>query len=523
MKRMILRIVSLGLALLLYSGAAAGSMDDLSYSMADKLMKQLSAGSGFIGTLTLTANALEGRESDAFSTAKPLVLDLTYIKVPGDDAVPDEARLQFSLNASEYQQGSMAFSLRDGAVYMQSSLLADGWYLLGEDVLAPLLEDIGVQDALPAASELTQAGGMMSGTLQFFTSMAAYLIGASTDRITEAMQQYLTKIDFWLEGYRDSVQMTSLDDGTSVVEIGYRLSPAAVKSQLKQLLVDLMNDEALLTELSSLMPDEQSALYLEPSLQPYYFYAVDELPLEGDMTIRRVLSLLGDTIELSVIMPLYDSVSGAMTLEYTRMQGGEDMPYENTLNITGEDSFTELNYRTYDTMNGTTVYQGTILVQGAQEDGVKPQTLWASFDLSSLSVTTKDLNGYETLRQSLKLSVAPVEISGAEDAAQYTMFSKTDFTLDMRFASLAAKSASTDVDLTLDISGEGMAQAITLVLSGSTTALWTPETFDQETAVNLAEMPADELQSLLSQAMIKGGLLVLPYINLPQVQPDNPD
>ncbi|MFH1513118.1 MAG: hypothetical protein ABIG45_07160 [Bacillota bacterium] len=519
MKRWMIRIVSLGLSLLLCTGAAAESTDDLTYTMSEKLMKQLDAGSGFVGTLTLTAAAAEGRESDAFSTVRPLTLDWTYIKVRGLDGAPGEVRLKLSMDESDYQQGSAELSLENGAIYMQSSLFGEGWYLLSNSVLKSVLQNIGVPGTAPA-SDLMQTESLLPGTASFFTNMAAFLIGWSADGFTEAMEQYTTKIDFWLEGYRDSVQMTSRDGGVSVMEIEYVLPPVAVKAQLKQLLIDLMNDEALLADLTSLMPKAQADLFLTPSLQPYYFYAVDELPLEENMTIHRVVSFLGETIELSVTMPLYDSESGPMTMAYTRKQGAADMPYENTLTITGADSYTELNYRTWETMTGATVTQGTVRVEGAQKDGVKPQILWAAFDLSSQAVTTKDLNGYETLNRTLTLTAAPAEIADTEDASQYAAFSKTELALDMRFKSLAAKNAPTDMNLTLTLSGEGMAQAITLEVSGTTTALWTPEPFDRELATNLAEMPAEDLESLLSQAVVKGGLLFLPFVNLPLITPE---
>jgi hypothetical protein len=521
MKRMMIRIISLGLMLMLCAGAAAQDADDLSYTMSEKLMKQLNAGSGFIGTLTLNATAAEGRENDAYSTVKPLVLDWTYIKLGGDEeaGLPDETRLTLTLDVSEYQQGSAEISVQDGKIYMRSSLLDDNWYLLGDHALQSVLGSAGIADVLPAASQFMRTGGLLSGTASFFSNMALYLIGGNTDSMTEAMEQYTTKIDFWLEGYRDSVQVDNLDDGTSVMEIAYRIPAAAVKAQLKQLLIDLMNDAALLTDLQSLMPKEQADLFLEPSLQPYYFYTVDELPLADDLVIRRVMSFLGETVELSVTMPLYDSVSGAVALTYTRKQGGEDMPYDNTLKIEGEDSYAELTYRTYETITGTTMYQGTVVAGGPEENGEKPKPVRASFDLSLQSVTTKDLNGYETLNQSLKLSILPVETPDALEAAQYDTVPKTEFSLNISFASLAAKNAPTDATMKLKLSGDDMAQEITLDFAGATTANWTPEAFDRGQAVNLTDMSQEKRDALVSQAVVKGGLLVLPYINLPQVSP----
>ena len=91
----------------------------------------------------------------------------------------------------------------------------------------------------------------------------------------------------------------------------------------------------------------------------------------------------------------------------------------------------------------------------------------------------------------------------------------------MKFASLAAKTSPTAADIALTVSSDDMAQTITLSLSGTTTAQWATEAFDPAQAVDLAEMSADDLQSLLSQAVIKGGLLFLPYLNLPQITPEN--
>ena len=468
MKRNCIRIAALLLSLLLCAGAAAESADDLSYTMSEKLTKQLNAGSGFIGTLTLNVNPAEGRESEAYSTVKPLQMDWTYIKVPADaqTGVPEETRLQLSLSASEYQQGSAELSLRDSALYLKSTLLDDNWYLLGDTALQSMLGAAGIGDALPAASQLLQTGGLMSGTLSFFTNMAAYLIGADTAGLSETMAQFTTKIDFWLEGFRSGVQMETLEDGSSVMEIEYTLPAAAVKAQLKQLLIDLMNDETLLSGLRALMPAEQAALYLDPALQPYYFYAVDGLPLEGELQIHRVLSFLGDTVELAVTMPLYDSESGASSLAYTRKQGAQDMPDEHTLSITGADGRAELSFRTYDTIIGTTVYQGTVLYDGAVKDGVKPQIVWASFDLSSKTVTTRDLNGYETLIQNLTLSVAPAELPQTADASLYAAIPKADLALDVSFASLSAKNAPTDMTAKFTLSGEDMAQAVVLELAG---------------------------------------------------------
>ena len=518
MKKIAYRIAALGLVFLLCAAtAAAQTAEDVSYTMAEKFVKQLEYGSGFQGTLTVTSLAVDGRESDAVSTIMPIVMDVSYIQQKAVDTTPAQSRLTLSIGEGDAQQGSAEFSLQGGDLYMQSSMLDDGWYLMDADILDPLLSAAGVNNATSAVSELTQATGLMPGTTSFVSSMISYIMSANTSAIDTATQDYLTQIDFWLEGYREDVQTITLDDGSSAMEISYRLPPAAVKAQLKQLILDLMNDDVFLKILTAMMPAEQAALYLDPELQAYYFYAVDGLPLEDDMTVRRVLNLMGDTLELQVVMPLYDSVSGAATLSYTRTQDGSDLPFDNTLSLQSQSSYLELNYRSQEMVNGTSVYEGTLLSKNTETDGTAQPAYWAAFDLSSQSQTTKDLNGYETQYLTEKLFIEPAAIPDGEDASGYAVFSSMNLTLDMKFASLVTKTSPTNADITLTISGDDMAQTVTLKLSGATTSKWTLEAFDTAQATDLKQMSSEDLQSLLSRAVVKGGILFLPYINLPQI------
>ena len=170
MKRMIIRTVSLVLSLLLCAGAAAESVDDLSYTMYEKLQKQLNAGSGFSGTATLSIAAVEGRENDAYSTVKPLALNWQYIKAYGDagTGTPDAMHLILTLDQNDYQQGSAEFSVQEGELYMRSSLLPDGWYLIGKNVAGTVLDRLGIPDALPDSVQTLRAGGLMPGSASFF-------------------------------------------------------------------------------------------------------------------------------------------------------------------------------------------------------------------------------------------------------------------------------------------------------------------------------------------------------------------
>lgn len=63
----------------------------------------------------------------------------------------------------------------------------------------------------------------------------------------------------------------------------YRIAPSNVKAQLKQLILDVLADDDLIQRLKNHFGRGAAAQYLNPEWQPYYFAAVDALPLEGDL------------------------------------------------------------------------------------------------------------------------------------------------------------------------------------------------------------------------------------------------
>jgi len=218
-----------------------------------------------------------------------------------------------------------------------------------------------------------------------------------------------------------------------------------------------------------------------------------------------------------ITMPLYDSVTGSSVLTYTRSQDGVDMPFHNILGLESADSYMELSFDDSLPVDKATVNRGTILMKNKQADGSPAPIYWAAFTLSTQSETTKDLNSYETQYETIQFSLSPATIPEGEDASAYAVIPETNIALDMKLATRATKTSPTTADMTLTISGSAMAQTITLSLSGATEAKWTPVSFATETATDLIHMAQEDLQSLLSRVVVKGGLLFLPYINLPQI------
>ena len=521
MKKNLFRIACLWLCLALCAPALAEGVD---YSLAEKLSKQLEAGSGFTGTLTVSSEAVPGRESDAYTTIKPFTFDCTYLYTREDAATRTaaERRCGLVLKDGENAQATLDVALRGSQVFFQSDLIGADWYSLSRE-----------DDTVAGAGQSALNATAMPSLAGFAADLLLNLQGKSTADLQEPLDSYLTKVDLWIEGYRQNAVLGKLDDGTATMEVNYSIPPAAVKAQIKQLVLDLLNDEAVLAGLKALLTDEQAAQLLDARQQNYYFYAVDELPLSGDLSISRTVSLKGDTVALHMSLPLIDQTAGALTLTYDRTAGTGDLPDENVIRLESAKVLVEIAYQKYSSMTGVNVYQGTVVrdPQGADAYVVDSsegaaKTFSAAFTLTNREENGVNDEGKNTLSYSVQLSVAPDytpadredEAQPPTDAqqAQYVVFQPLDFSLSAVFSSGQAKNASTGVDLTLEISGVELPDKITLAFSGKSTSKWSLSAVNASRAVALSSLTQEQRDQLIAQAGVKAGLLVLPYVGLPQ-------
>ncbi len=492
-----------------------------SAGMADKLRRQLAAGTGFSGTLTLTSAAVEGREAEAFVTTDPLVLGLRYIQVREDalQSIQAERRLELTLMPDDAADAQASIALRDARVFLSGTLFGEGWFQLGSGV-----ESLARQDAAGVLSQ-----GAAPGLYGFLLPMLTQPASTHADELDESLATYATKVDLWLEGYRQGATIGELDDGTATMDVSYIVPPAAIKAQLKQLVLDALADQVLLLRLRELLTDDEIAQYLDPALQSHYFAAIDALPLEGDLTLTRVCSLKGGTLKLSISLPMYDAQAGLMTLRYERVAPLGDAPGSHSIRLETEALTLAVDATEYQTMTGTTVFQGTLarLPHGEDSyqvsDGTSASLLatpvGCAFTLTYGASTAKTADNKDQDSYQVKLSLAPdaaalTALGAAEDAACLD-FPAFDLEGSLSFTSGRALNTSTALLLEATLSGETLPQVVTLTLEGKTVSPWTPAVLNEVDATDVADMSADEQGAWLLGAGLKALALITPHIQLP--------
>lgn len=508
MKRFLCLLMCLTCLLLPAAHASEANGED--YTVAGKLIKQLWAGSGFSATVSVEVAAKEGTQ--AMSTLKPIVMDVSYIYVRPTATETAEHRADVVLMDGENALSAAHAQLKDGALAVQADVISPDWYSFGE---APLQEgeaEAGA-DLLVQLGESLLAQTGMPALASFAGQAAALLQGA--DGLEDVLESYLIRMDLWIEGYRQNAVLDKLEDGTTTMSVYYDVPPVAIKSQAKQMVLDLLSDQVTLARLQEAAGEEMSQLLLNPSLQSYYFSAIDALPLASNMTIGRTVSLEGDTLELHLSLPLYDAEGGEVTLRYDRTRGEGDLPDDNTISLESDLRAISLTYQEYSSMTGVRVIQGTLtseprgteaftVEEGAPADAQK--TLALSFSLKQEESETKDdeLRDVYTYDATLNL-----ESEGEGDA--YVAIPATEITLASTFVSKELKSAATDMEATITLGGDAWDQTYTVTITGRSRQKWEPEELSPD-RIYVSRMTETDVASLLPGAALRFAALMADFL-----------
>lgn len=508
MKRFLCLLMCLTCLLLPAAHASEANGED--YTVAGKLIKQLWAGSGFSATVSVEVAAKEGTQ--AMSTLKPIVMDVSYIYVRPTATETAEHRADVVLMDGENALSAAHVQLKDGALAVQADVISPDWYSFGE---APLQEgeaEAGA-DLLVQLGESLLAQTGMPALASFAGQAAALLHGA--DGLEDVLESYLIRMDLWIEGYRQNAVLDKLEDGTTTMSVYYDVPPVAIKSQAKQMVLDLLSDQVTLARLQEAAGEELSQLLLNPSLQSYYFSAIDALPLASNMTIGRTVSLEGDTLELHLSLPLYDAEGGEVTLRYDRTRGEGDLPDDNTISLESELRAISLTYQEYSSMTGVRVIQGILTSEPrgtdafTVEDGVPAdaqKTLALSFSLKQQESETKDDELRDVYTYDATLNM---ESEGEGDA--YVAIPATEITLASTFVSKELKSAATDMEATITLGGDAWDQTYTATITGRSRQKWEPEELSPD-RIYVSRMTETDVASLLPGAALRFAALMADFL-----------
>ena len=503
------RFLSLVLGLMMLLSGAFASELNLSYDLtvAEKLYMQVSDGSGFSGTMQLETRSIA---DDSVIMSIPFEWD--YIHVLAHGLVEEEHRASLILKDGDEVAATTYLQYKDQLLRFQSSLCGDSWYELSAApaVVSGVNAEVGQLEGGVALSgeELAKSLGLPPGMLRFLPVVFSSLAPAD-DNMPLLLDRFLTKVDIWLEGHRTSADIGKLDDGTGTIRFSYNISPANVKAQLKQMIVDLLSDAAVVKKLGEYYGPEVAAVFLNPSWQPYYLGVVDDLPLQENLTIDRTVAFTGETLNLSLSLPYVDPVMGDCVLTYYRELGEDQQPL-NQITIETENRTVSLEYMEYSSLTDVSVMQGTISSLPAENAGDQQAVppLAVAFVLRVEESNSKNEEGYLIQNLNYQLNLAPDQESGIENLQD---FEPLTIELAAEFSSKAPDKAATQITASLAFYGENAETKTVLHFQGKTRVKWTPAELPKE-IVNLDDMPQADRDALWQNALSSLLTLVMPHL-----------
>ena len=292
--------LALVLSLLAVRGEAVST-----YTLTEKLERQVAIGSGFRGSMTFQISG-----TSDFATTWGMLTD-----------VPLEVRAI----RSGYDFETDVYAFANDIEYGRTKFF-------GNDLEVALVSELmpGEKIAFPIDSTLLNILFPRQENPSIISAVES-LLSLTEDEKTvwaDTFAPYTQEVERWLNGYASTPDLSENEAGEKVMTIAYELPFSAVITQAVALITRLASDADARALLETKLTPEQMALYLNPALTYYYEEGLKGLAQEGTLTLTREMTTLGQVKGTQMTFPLpenewgYTSLSldndgDALNLEFT--------------------------------------------------------------------------------------------------------------------------------------------------------------------------------------------------------------
>lgn len=465
------------------------------YTLPEKMDMQIRSGSGVRGTVTL---AVAGG-----SEWLDLLLPFTGSKVEVRYIVKDD-RFEGQIYALDDQEQQRALT----------QVYGDASHMYFRSELLP-----GTVLSLPIGSDLMDMFlGGNDGNPTFYNVVQNLMDipGENWEKDwTPVVERYESALEQWLTGFAAEPSISQSESGSSNMTLRYVIPSGALKAAMKDLMSQFLSDEELLALMRPLLSEAQQAVYLNPAIGYYYDAVIDALPLQGDLTMVRVLSAKGEMLSSSLVMPLPENPNGwtSLVCEITDL--------DTSLTLQGPaQTITLVAQESASAREGTNTWNG--IFRYLPQEGT---AISAAFSLSKkLSVSTDADTGrrHETTEWSLTARRDLNHLS-ADDASRenYADFEDIALTFSTHYSGREQLNNPTSLDLVL--SAQLPALTLDMETSLRTTNLWEMSNLPTEGSESLLNLTPERLAELVSEFTRNAALTMMSLTAQPADLADVPE
>lgn len=450
----------------------ATAMAKVEYTLVEKWQRQVDFGNGIKGTLKLDVSG----QTDWAKLLAPINGVPVEIR-----AIHDDERFQYRLYVEKGEELLGLTQLYgDGqTVYLKSDLLPDTLlsFPTGGDVLNRLA---GVKE--------DESPSLYSAVLNILNVPQTTWEG----KWLPALDAYSSAIELWMENYASAPSVLRADDGSATVLVRYDIPADGLKSQVKALWANVLQDETLLPLLQGQLNQAQQDAYLNPNLQYYYDQVIDGLTLTGNIILEREMTAKGDALRTVMTFPLTQDGWESLTIS----QAAETT----TVEVLGADREFALELTETLETGSSTAYQGKVRYVPADK---ARKAFAAAFTLveTKTSSVDEDTRSHDMTTWSVK--VQPDEEhtgEGWEDVQAMDI----DLSLHLHSKSQQSSPVTVAVDASIKLADA----EITAALELKTRSKWVMDDLPTEGAADVSTMPAEELNQLLTDLGLNGLTMV---------------
>lgn len=342
------------------------------------------------------------------------------------------------------------------------------------------------------------------------------------------------RLSLWLQGFTRIT--TERNTAGQTITINTITIPAAeVKKQLKLMMSELYGNQTLLALLREQLTAREARAYLEPTMLQGFYTAIDQLALDGSVTVQRKYNPAGQLILDDIRLPMGGARGMRLVrYRYELLTDGEGttlaeitmMPKSTAANAQGSVYLLEMRGgRVADAPEGAdaTSYAGTLTIQpepGTDQaftvnEADKPaQRVW-QFNLSAdHGAETVDAQTSRLKREhAITLLLKPQNMPGVGDQTV-----KLNLSIDSGRPTSSATRFNGQL-VWQDLSTES---AVTADISGASAPPWVIPSVDTADAIRLDRMTEQQLtqQQTLLQATLTGAMTrLLTSLPVPTVAP----
>ena len=270
--------------------AANGS----SYTLPEKMQKQLQVGSGLKGSFVIHSNA--DAEINPFIHA----VQNAEFEIRGIQSGDDLHYYIYQPGEEEEMSFLTEFCRIGGTDYLRSDLLDGKVYLL------PRTEQM-INRYLHAEGENA--------------SILPDLIQIVLDDIQEKESSFSSdafekQIEVWMSSFATDITVQSGENTSPTLSQVYTIPVESVLNAITTLVQSVSSSEIAMTYLRSVLSEEQIDTYLNPNLGYYYLEAMNKLDLDGDIVFSKTVSTLGEMIHTSLQLPLDPDKTGYSSVTF---------------------------------------------------------------------------------------------------------------------------------------------------------------------------------------------------------------